>query len=96
VWEAVDLCEQLLLDPSSHLCAAVAGWDYPAPRQEISLTALLARVVNATSGKGDKPYVPVWPWPAEPKAEAVTDEERAKLKARLKSKSAFGQKRTEA
>lgn len=56
---------------------------------------LLARVMNMTRGKDEKPFIPDWPWPAEPKAEDVTPAERAALKARLKSKSAFGQKRTE-
>lgn len=96
-WEAVDLCEQLLLDMGSHLYASVSGWSYPMNRGEMHGTALLARVINATAGPKDKPWLPDWPWPDESKvAESVTDEERAALKALLNSRSAFGQKRTEA
>ena len=97
LWEAVDLCEQLLLDMGSHLYASASEWSYPMTRQEMFTTALLARVINATAGKGDKPWLPDWPWPDESNvAESVTDEERARLKALLNSRSAFGQKRTEA
>jgi len=95
LWEAVDLCEQLLWDMGSHLSASVSGWSYPMDRAEMYATALLARVINVTRGKDEKPFVPEWPWPDKPKAEDVTPAERAALVARLKSKSAFGQKRTE-
>lgn len=94
-WEAVDLAEQLLLDMGSHLYASIQGWKFPMDRQEMHSVALLARVIGATANKGDKPWIPEWPWPDDPKADDVTPEERAALKARLKSKSAFGQKRTE-
>lgn len=94
-WEAVDLVEQLLLDIGSHLSASMSGWSFPMGRQELHLMGLLARVMNVTRGKDEKPFMPDWPWPAEPKAEDVTPEERARLKALLNSRSAFGQKRTE-
>lgn len=94
-WEAVDLCERLLVDMSSHLCASVSGWDYPMGRAEMYAAATLARVINVTRGKDEKPFTPDWPWPAAPKADDVTPEERAVLVAKLRSRSAFGQKRTE-
>lgn len=65
-------------------------------QQEMYTIALFSRVMNVTRGKDEKPFVPDWPWPSQPKAEDVTAEERAELTALLKSKSAFGQKRTEA
>lgn len=94
-WEAVDLCEQLLQDMSSHLCASVSGWDYPMSRADMYAAATLARVINVTSGEGEKPFTPDWPWPDAPKPEDVTPEERDALAAQLRSRSAFGQKRTE-
>lgn len=95
LWEAVDLCEQLMLDMGSHLSASVAKWSYPMDRADMYATALLTRVIGVTAGKGEKPFRPEWPWDAEPKPEDVTPDERAALVALLKSKSAFGQKRTE-
>lgn len=95
MWEAVDLLEQLLLDMGSHLSASVAGWSFPMSRSEMYDAALLATVINITKGKGDKRFLPDWPWSDKPKAEDVTPEERTVLRAQLQSKSAFGQKRTE-
>jgi len=95
VWEAVDLCEQLLLDIGSHLSASMAGWKYPMSRGDLNLMGLLTRVMSATRGKDEKPFMPDWPWPDEPKAEDVTPAERIALKKQLRARSAFGQKRTE-
>jgi hypothetical protein len=96
VWEAVDLLEQLLKDTASHTYASLNGWAYPMSRGDMYAAATLARVFNVTLGKNEKPYIPDWQWTDESKAEDVTPDERAALTARLKSKSAFGQKRTEA
>ena len=93
--EAADLVDQLLLDASSHVFSSLHGWSYPMGRQEQYVLALFARVTNALRGNGEKPFMPQWPWPVEPEAEVVTPEERARLKALLNSRSAFGQKRTE-
>ena len=84
-----------MADMGSHLFASINGWSYPMDRQEMYSIALLSRVIAVTRGKDEKPFVPDWPWSAEPEAEDVTPEERAALVAKLRSKSAFGQKRTE-
>lgn len=79
----------------SRLFMSISGWSYPMSRADMYAVALLSRVINVTRGKDEKPFLPDWPWPDEPKAEDVTPEERAALVASLKSRSAFGQKRTE-
>lgn len=84
-----------MLDIGSHLSASMSGWKFPMGRQELHMMGLLARVMNVTRGEGEKPFIPDWPWPDEPKPEDVTPAERARLKALLNKKSAFGQKRTE-
>lgn len=94
--EAADLIDQLMLDTGSHVTASVRGWSYPMSRQEQYALALFARVTNALRDKKEKPFEPDWPWPAEPQAEDVTPEERDTLRAKLRARSAFGQKRTEA
>lgn len=92
----MDLCEQLLLDMGSRLSMSVNGWAFPMSRDGLYLAGLMARVVGVTRGKDEKPFTPDWPWPDEPKAEDVSPAERAVLVSRLRSRSAFGQKRTEA
>lgn len=86
--------EQLQLDIGSHLSMSLNGWTHPLDRQGLYTAALLAQVKNMLRSEGDDPFVPDWPWPQEPDEEAVTDEERAALKAQLQATSAFGQIRT--
>lgn len=74
---------------------SIAGWTYPASRDQLYMAGTMARLMNVTAGKDEKPFVPDWPWPAEPKEDAVSDEERVELKAKLNASSAFGQLRTE-
>lgn len=74
---------------------SIAGWSYPASREQLYAAGTMARVMNVTRGEGEAPFVPDWPWPSEPEEAAVSDEERAALTARLKRTSAFGQLRTE-
>lgn len=93
--EALDLVEQLQLDLGSHLAMSLAGWKYPAGRDQLYLAGIMARLMNVTRGKDEKPFSQDWPWPDEPRADDVTDTERAELKTQLKAKSAFGQLRTE-
>ena len=38
--EAWRLMDVLLTDPSSHVAAAVAGWDYPLSREDITMRDL--------------------------------------------------------
>jgi len=95
VWEAVDLVEQLQLDLGSHLSMSIAGWNYPMDRQSLYTAALLATVKNLMRADGEEPFVPDWPWPDEPDADAVSDEERNAYRVKLAARSAFGQIRTE-
>ncbi len=71
-------------------------WRYPMSRREIYAAGTFARVFGATRGKDEKQLVLDLPWDTEETAETVTPEERQALTARLRSKSAFGQIRTEA
>lgn len=64
-------------------------------RQAMYTAALLAQVKNMLRSEGDKPFVPDWPWPDTPAADAVTEDERAALQRTLRAGSAFGQIRTE-
>lgn len=64
-------------------------------RSDQDAKLLLTRVVTFLGEKDAQPFDAGWPWTDEPQAEQVTDEERAALKARLQTTSAFGQLRTE-
>lgn len=74
---------------------SILSWKYPASRQEIYTAGTFARVAAATSAKGDKLPELDFPWDIVAPVEHVTPEERAALAASLRSRSAFGQKRTE-
>lgn len=69
--EACDLVDAALADTSTEICAAVAGWRYPASLPELALTA-------SALGKNS---VAVMPWHREP--ERATDEEIARVHAEL-------------
>lgn len=86
---------QLQLDMGSHLSMSMAGWTHPMDRQSLYTAALLAQVKNMLRAEGEEPFVPDWPWPEEPDADAVTDEERKAYRQKLAAHSAFGQIRTE-
>jgi hypothetical protein len=63
--EAARLARQLLADPSSHLCAAVNEWEFPASREYLVLAEqfdLLHRV-NAEHPGRVEAYVRPWPDP---------------------------------
>jgi hypothetical protein len=49
--EAWLLTQQLLADPTSHLAAALAGWDYPASRETLALADLFDLTVAANTDK---------------------------------------------
>ena len=75
VREALDLIGELTFE-RSHYTAAVAGWSRPASMADLHLQLLVA--VSAGGAK----TLP-WPWEHDPKAEPVTDEERARAEAIL-------------
>jgi hypothetical protein len=87
--------QQLQLDIGSHLSMSMAGWTHPMDRQALYAAALLAQVKNMLRSEGEEPFVPDWPWPEEPDADAVTDDERKAYQQKLAARSAFGQIRTE-
>lgn len=62
--EAWRLTTVLAGDPSSQVCAALAGWQYPMGREGIALLALydLTLRANAAKPKSVKP----WPRPWDP------------------------------
>lgn len=56
--EAWSLTEALAIDPSSHVYAALAGWDYPWSRESFVLADLIdvLRRVNMRKGSKFVPY----------------------------------------
>ncbi|MFG3338724.1 hypothetical protein [Glycomyces sp. NPDC048151] len=87
--EAWLLTEQLLADPTSHLAAALAGWDYPASREALALADLwdLTVAVNTDKRKRGKAERYVRPFPLRDKARSTKpqvsqDAVRAALAAR--------------
>lgn len=57
--EAYRLTLQLITDPSSHVAAAVAGWEYPATREALVLMDLYDAYAKATFSR-PKPYPRPW------------------------------------
>lgn len=80
----------------SHFVMSVQGWKYPMGRHALYAAATLARIVAITRGKGDQPLDLDLPWSGADDNADVTPEERQALADRLRAKSAFAQKRTEA
>lgn len=62
--EAWGLVERLALDPASHLCAAINGWDYPLSREAMALADLYDLTAVANTDKRHrrslKPYRRPW------------------------------------
>lgn len=53
--EALDLVTELAGDPSSHVAAALAGWQFPASREWLALKVMADNYVAAkTSRRGAK------------------------------------------
>lgn len=73
---------------------SASGWDYPMDAATMYAAALTVTVKNMLLAEGEKPATVKWPWPDTAAPEAVTPEERALLRARLESSSAFAQLRT--
>lgn len=63
--EAVRLVEVLASDPSSMLGAAMAGWQYPLTRGELTLRDLYDLQHKSKAKRKPKPYPR--PWDAKPK-----------------------------
>lgn len=60
--EAARLATRLAVDPSTHLCAALNGWDYPASREFLVLADQFDAFVRVNSGKKrPAPYPRPWP-----------------------------------
>jgi hypothetical protein len=74
--EAVHLLSALARDPSSHVAAAIAGWQHPLSREALVLADLLDLTAAAHSSKKPKPYPR--PWSAErkpPRKQVLTQEQ---------------------
>jgi hypothetical protein len=53
--EAIDLTGELATDPSSHVAAAVAGWQFPASREWLALKVMADNYTSVkTSRRGAK------------------------------------------
>jgi hypothetical protein len=75
--EALRLVNRLVLDPSSHVAAAVSGWSEPVSREALALMDLvdlqvMFRWVDAGK-KGQKPKPYPRPWPVQTKKRAKPD-----------------------
>lgn len=60
--EAWRLTGQLANDPSSHVAAALAGWDFPVSREWLAAADLYDVFVAANTKKGRKPKPYPRPW----------------------------------
>lgn len=65
--EALRLVNRLLLDPSSHVAAALSGWSFPATREALAAMDLFDLQVRTRwvdggkKGKQPSPYPRPWP-----------------------------------
>lgn len=87
--EAIRLTEQLASDPSSHVAAALLGWQHPYSREALVLADLFdLQHQKAWGGKGAKPKPYPRPWPdqqsgkrtSKPAADITQDEILAALR----------------
>jgi len=65
--EAWRLTGVLANDPSSHVAAALAGWDHPVTREWLLTADLYDAFIAANSKKGRKPKPYPRPWPEKDK-----------------------------
>jgi hypothetical protein len=89
--EAASLVVELRRESGSHLNAAEGGWEFAATYGEQMAFLHSSSFINANRDTKAHPQ-PIRlpnPWPDEEKAEEVTEEERAALRARLVRHSAF-------
>lgn len=61
--ESWHLMLALAVDPSSHVGAALAGWDHPVSREWLVTADLYDAFIAANSKKGRKPKPYPRPWP---------------------------------
>ena len=61
ITEAGRLAAGLMLDTSSHTCAAASGWDYPMSREALVLADLFDFYAEPKSRKPYKGYPRPWP-----------------------------------
>lgn len=59
--EAWNLYELLSNDPSSYICAAQVGWEYPLSRSETVGIHQFDMINSALQGRSAKPYPKPWP-----------------------------------
>ena len=59
--EAWRLTEIVLADPSTQVAAAVAGWDYPLSRGDITMRDLYDLQHTSKAKRKPKPYPRPWP-----------------------------------
>jgi hypothetical protein len=87
--EAWLLTEQLLTDPTSHLAAALAGWDHPATREALALADVFDLLVAVNTDKRRRSRAERYPRPfplgeraRSTKPQVSQTEVRAALEAR--------------
>ena len=59
--EAVRLAVLMHNDPTSHICAAVSGWDYPVSNEYLILADWFDYIVKPNVNHGFEPYRRPWP-----------------------------------
>jgi len=80
----------MVLDPSTHLGAAAAGWHWRASLPEVALVALTRAVFTVLSPKGDSsPLGVLFPWNAPPVVEPISADELHDAEERLRKYTAF-------
>lgn len=65
--EAIRLADALAADPSSHVCAALNGWQYPIDRSTLAVADLFDLTVAMNTPKGHTPKRYPRPWDPPPK-----------------------------
>jgi hypothetical protein len=81
----------LLREFGSHLRAEIVGWDFAASYGEVMAGLYAEAYVNVhrDTKSQPEPRELLHPWPSATRAEEVTPEERARLRALLLANSAF-------
>jgi hypothetical protein len=88
------LTQQLALDPSSHVYAALAGWAYPMSREALTTADLFDLFAMANAAPNRKPTPYPRPWTAEVQARkqlpTMSVAQYRALRARLEKEDAGG------
>jgi hypothetical protein len=81
--EAVRLSRELAHEPTSHVAAALAGWEYPVSREWVALRAVHARL----GGKKDHPLPAPWERASKIRGESLSIDAYRERRAKIAEQS---------